>query len=186
MQPAVGRPAVAYDAVVIGAGFGGIRTMWELDRLGLTMKCFDAASDVGGTWWWNRYPGSRCDCDASVYVLRFAPELLEDWDFRDRCPSQQDLQRYLSRVAGWFPVPHASRPNQPSPGRPADDCGSRFIDMKGRSLPASQAHRVRDTGCGRALQRGRQGMDDHHRRRLFHDLSLLFTGRRAHVQTQGS
>lgn len=89
-----------YDAVVIGAGFSGIRSLWELHRLGLKVKCFDAASDVGGTWYWNRYPGSRTDCDAWVYILNFAPELKEDWDFHERCPSQQEIQRYLSRVVG--------------------------------------------------------------------------------------
>jgi len=72
------QKAVDCDAVVIGAGFSGIRSLWELDQLGLTVKCFDAASDVGGTWYWNRYPGSRTDGEAWIYILNFAPELLEE------------------------------------------------------------------------------------------------------------
>ncbi|THC87734.1 hypothetical protein EYZ11_012818 [Aspergillus tanneri] len=87
-----------YDAIVIGAGFSGIRSLWELNQLRLTVKCFDAASDVGGTWWWNRYPGSRTDGEAWVYLLNFAPELMEEWDFHERYPSQEEIQQYLSRV----------------------------------------------------------------------------------------
>lgn len=89
-----------YDAVVIGAGFSGIRSLWELDQLGLTVKCFDAASDVGGTWYWNRYPGSRTDGEAWVYILNFAPDLLEEWKYHERYPTQGEIQRYLSRIAG--------------------------------------------------------------------------------------
>jgi cation diffusion facilitator CzcD-associated flavoprotein CzcO len=94
------QKAVNYDAVIIGAGFSGIRSLWELDQLGLTVKCFDAASDVGGTWYWNRYPGSRTDGEAWIYILNFAPELLEEWNFHERYPSQEDIQGYLGRVVG--------------------------------------------------------------------------------------
>ncbi|KAK8912970.1 Phenylacetone monooxygenase [Metarhizium anisopliae BRIP 53293] len=93
------KRVVDYDAVVIGAGFSGIRSLWELDQLGLTVKCFDAASDVGGTWYWNRYPGSRTDGEAWVYILNFAPELLEEWQYHERYPTQEEIQRYLSRIA---------------------------------------------------------------------------------------
>ncbi|OGE56167.1 hypothetical protein PENARI_c003G08453 [Penicillium arizonense] len=87
-----------YDAIVIGAGFSGVRSLWELDRLGLTARCFDAGSDVGGTWWWNRYPGCRTDGEAWVYALKFLPELLEEWDFTERYPTQEEIQWYLSRI----------------------------------------------------------------------------------------
>lgn len=89
-----------YDAVVIGAGYSGIRSLWELDQQGLTVKCFDAALDVGGTWFWNRYPGACTDGEASIYLLNFEPELLEEWDFRNRFPKQSEIQTYLSRVVG--------------------------------------------------------------------------------------
>jgi len=90
-----------YDAVVIDAVFSGIRSLWELKhQLGLTVKCFDAALDVGGTWYWNRYPGPRTDGEAWIYILKFAPELLEEWDYRERYPSQEEIQGYLGRIAG--------------------------------------------------------------------------------------
>ncbi|WEW55374.1 hypothetical protein PRK78_000804 [Emydomyces testavorans] len=92
------RIAPDYDAIIIGAGFSGVRCLWELQRLGLTARCFDAGSDVGGTWWWNRYPGCRTDGEAWVYALKFLPELLEEWDYTERYPTQEEIQWYLSRV----------------------------------------------------------------------------------------
>ncbi|KAI4230028.1 MAG: hypothetical protein L6R36_000407 [Xanthoria steineri] len=87
-----------YDAIVLGAGFSGIRCLWELDQLGLTVRCYDAAPDIGGTWYWNRYPGSRTDGEAWVYLLNFAPELMEEWDFHERYPSRDEIQEYLGRI----------------------------------------------------------------------------------------
>jgi cation diffusion facilitator CzcD-associated flavoprotein CzcO len=89
-----------YDAIVIGTGFSGIRTLWELRKLGLRVKCFEAGSDVGGAWYWNRYPGARTDSEAWIYAFNFAPEVLEDWNYSERYPSQVEVQGYLSRVAG--------------------------------------------------------------------------------------
>ncbi|KAL8857423.1 MAG: hypothetical protein Q9178_006050 [Gyalolechia marmorata] len=85
------------DAILLGAGFSGIRCLWELEQLGLTVKCFDAAPDVGGTCYWNRYPESRTDGEAWVYLLKFAPELMEEWDFHERYPSRDEIQQYLDR-----------------------------------------------------------------------------------------
>lgn len=89
-----------HDAIVIGAGFSGIRTLWELDQLGLSVKCFEAGTDVGGAWYWNRYPGARTDSEGWVFVLNFSPELAEEWRYQDRYPSQAEVQQYIGRVAG--------------------------------------------------------------------------------------
>lgn len=94
------RKVTDYDAIVLGAGFSGVRSLWELDQLGLTVRCFEAAPDVGGTWYWNRYPGSRTDGEAWVYLLNFAPDLMEEWDFHERYPSRDEIQEYLGRVVG--------------------------------------------------------------------------------------
>ncbi|CAK1358567.1 Phenylacetone monooxygenase [Cercospora beticola] len=91
-----------YDAVVVGAGFGGIRTMLELQALGISMVCFDAASDVGGTWWWNRYPGARSDGEASIYTLKFSKEVADAWDYSEKYPTQQEIQSYLARVVDHY------------------------------------------------------------------------------------
>jgi hypothetical protein len=89
-----------YDAIVIGAGFSGIRSLWELGQLNLTVRCFEAGSDVGGAWYWNRYPGARTDSEAWVYAMNFIPGLREQWNYSERYPSQQEVQRYLSNVVG--------------------------------------------------------------------------------------
>ncbi|KAH6871226.1 cyclohexanone monooxygenase [Thelonectria olida] len=93
---------VDYDAVVIGAGFGGIRSLWELNELGLTVKCFEAGSDIGGAWYWNRYPGARTDSEAWVYAMNFAPGLMDEWKYSERYPSQKEVQQYLGRVVDRF------------------------------------------------------------------------------------
>lgn len=94
-----------YDAVVIGAGFGGIRALWELGKLGLTTKCFEAGSDVGGAWYWNRYPGARTDSEAWVYAMNFTQGMSDTWEYSERYPTQGEVQTYLGRVAGQFPYP---------------------------------------------------------------------------------
>ncbi|GAB7352385.1 hypothetical protein MBLNU459_g2819t1 [Dothideomycetes sp. NU459] len=91
-----------YDAIVVGAGFGGIRSLWEIRQLGLTVKCFEAGSDVGGAWYWNRYPGARTDSEAWVYTMNFAPGVSAEWDYKERYPSQDEVQRFLGRVVDRF------------------------------------------------------------------------------------
>lgn len=94
------KDRVDYDAVVIGAGFGGIRSLWELSQQGLTLKCFETAGDVGGVWFWNRYPAARTDSEAWVYSMNFAPGAKEEWNYSERYPGQEEVQTYLSRIAG--------------------------------------------------------------------------------------
>jgi cation diffusion facilitator CzcD-associated flavoprotein CzcO len=89
-----------YEAIVVGAGFGGIRSLWELGQLGMTVKCFEAGTDVGGAWYWNRYPGARTDSEAWVYSMNFVPELRDEWNYSERYPSQAEVQRYLRHVVG--------------------------------------------------------------------------------------
>jgi cyclohexanone monooxygenase len=94
-----------YDAIVIGAGFSGIRALWELGQLGLSVKCFEDASDVGGAWYWNCYPGARTDSEAWVYTLNFAPGVKETWNYSERYPSQKEVQQFLGRLVGKFVLP---------------------------------------------------------------------------------
>ena len=91
-----------YDAIVIGAGFGGLRMLHELRELGLSVKVFEAASDVGGTWYWNRYPGARTDSESWVYAYSFSKELQDDWNWSERFPPQAEALAYLRHVADRF------------------------------------------------------------------------------------
>jgi cation diffusion facilitator CzcD-associated flavoprotein CzcO len=96
-------PPGAFDAVVIGAGFSGLYQLLCLrDRLGLSTLVLEAAQDVGGTWYWNRYPGARCDSESYSYSYSFSPELEQEWDWSERYPEQPEIMRYLNHVADRF------------------------------------------------------------------------------------
>jgi cation diffusion facilitator CzcD-associated flavoprotein CzcO len=89
-----------FDAVVVGAGFSGIYMLKALrDRLGLKVRVYEAGETVGGTWYWNRYPGARCDSDSYIYCFTWDKQLLHDWDWSERYPEQPEILRYLERVA---------------------------------------------------------------------------------------
>jgi cation diffusion facilitator CzcD-associated flavoprotein CzcO len=91
------------DALVIGAGFGGLYQLLCLrDRLGLSVKALEAGDGVGGTWYWNRYPGARCDSESHVYWYTFSPELMQQWEWSERYPGQAEILRYLNFVADKF------------------------------------------------------------------------------------
>src|ERR1700729_1180208 len=91
------------DALGIGAGFAGLYQLLCLrDRLGLSVRALEAGSGVGGTWYWNRYPGARCDSESHVYWYTFSPELMREWEWSERYPGQAEILRYLNFVADRF------------------------------------------------------------------------------------
>ncbi|MFU2325036.1 flavin-containing monooxygenase [Pseudomonas sp. NFX98] len=87
------------DAIVIGAGFAGMYMLYRLRALGFKAQGFEAGSDVGGAWYWNRYPGARCDVQSLVYSYSFSPELEEEWRWSERYAAQPEIQAYLSYAA---------------------------------------------------------------------------------------
>lgn len=92
------RAEVTVDTVVVGAGFGGLRALHEMRELGLSAIVLEAAGDVGGTWFWNRYPGARTDSESWVYAFPF-PEIQDEWDWTERFPTQSEALAYLNFVA---------------------------------------------------------------------------------------
>ena len=88
-----------YDVVVVGAGFAGIYALWKAKKMGYKVKGFERASDVGGTWFWNSYPGARCDVESYNYAYFFDDSIVRDWEWSDACASQEEIQRYLRFVA---------------------------------------------------------------------------------------
>src|SRR2546426_5691610 len=99
MEASTRRGATEVDAIVIGAGFGGLRMLHELRELGLSVKVLEAGTDVGGTWYWNRYPGARTDTESWAYIVNFSEELNAEWDWSERFPTQPEVLRYLRHVA---------------------------------------------------------------------------------------
>src|ERR1700733_5430087 len=89
-----------FDAVVIGAGFSGLHMLKSLrDKLGLKVRVYEAGDTVGGTWYWNRYPGARCDSDSYIYCFTWDKQLLQEWEWSERYPEQPEILRYLEHVA---------------------------------------------------------------------------------------
>lgn len=87
------------DVVVIGAGFSGIYASHILFQQGMTVCGFEAAPDVGGTWYWNRYPGARCDVLSMEYAFTFSEEIFQEWTWTERYPAQPEILRYLNFAA---------------------------------------------------------------------------------------
>ena len=99
----VSRSAPEFDAIVIGAGFGGLYALHKLrNEQGLKVQGFDKAGDVGGTWYWNRYPGALSDSETQVYCYSFDKELLQEWDFDTSYVNQPKILSYLNHVAERF------------------------------------------------------------------------------------
>jgi cation diffusion facilitator CzcD-associated flavoprotein CzcO len=97
------RSVAEFDALVIGAGFSGLYQLYSLrDRLGLSVQVLEAGEGVGGTWYWNRYPGARCDSESHSYCYTFSRELLEEWQWTERYPGDAEIRRYLNHVADRF------------------------------------------------------------------------------------
>src|SRR5260370_30580044 len=91
------------DAVIIGAGFYGMYMLHSLrDKLDLKVTVFEAGDGVGGTWYWNRYPGARCDSDSYIYCYTFDKNLLQEWEWSERYPEQDEILRYLEHCAERF------------------------------------------------------------------------------------
>jgi cyclohexanone monooxygenase len=98
MSTSPARPA-DLDAVVIGAGFSGLYMLHRLrNDMGLSVRVYETGGGVGGTWYWNRYPGARSDSDSYVYCYSFDRDLLQEWEWSERYPEQHEIRAYLEHV----------------------------------------------------------------------------------------
>jgi cation diffusion facilitator CzcD-associated flavoprotein CzcO len=91
-----------YDAIVIGAGVAGLYQLYRLRQAGLSVRLYEDGSGVGGTWYWNRYPGCRFDSESESYGYSWSPELLQEWDWKEHYSGQPENERYLNFVADKF------------------------------------------------------------------------------------
>ncbi len=91
-----------YDVIVVGAGFAGMYMLHRLRGLGLKVRVFEQGGDVGGTWYWNRYPGARCDVESMQYSYSFSEELQQEWDWSERYAPQPEILSYARHVADRF------------------------------------------------------------------------------------
>ena len=91
-----------YDVIVIGAGFGGMYALHRLRKLGYRVRVLEAADGVGGTWYWNRYPGARCDVESLEYSYSFDNDLQQEWEWPERFSAQPDIEKYANHVANRY------------------------------------------------------------------------------------
>ena len=91
-----------YDAIIVGAGIAGLYQLYQLRKIGLKVRVFESGTGVGGTWYWNRYPGARFDSESYSYGYSFSQELLDEWDWSEHFASQPEILRYLQFVADKF------------------------------------------------------------------------------------
>jgi cyclohexanone monooxygenase len=94
------------DAIVIGAGFSGLYMLHRLRQLGLSTRVLEAADGIGGTWYWNRYPGARCDSESYIYSYSFSDEIQQEWKWTCRYPEQPEILRYLNYVTDKLDLRH--------------------------------------------------------------------------------
>ena len=95
-------PAADFDAIIIGAGMSGMYQLYRLRELGMRVRVFEAGTGVGGTWYWNRYPGARFDSESYTYGYSFSKELLQEWNWSEHFAGQPETQAYLNLVADKF------------------------------------------------------------------------------------
>ena len=98
------RPEVGavFDAVIVGAGFAGLYMLHRLRGLGFTARVYEAGGGVGGTWYWNRYPGARCDVESMQYSFSFSEELDQQWDWLEKYAPQPEILAYANHVTDRF------------------------------------------------------------------------------------
>lgn len=90
------------DAVIVGAGISGLYQLHKLRNLGLRTRVIEAGNGIGGTWYWNKYPGARCDIESTFYSYSFSPELEQEWNWTEKFATQPEILRYINHVADRF------------------------------------------------------------------------------------
>ena len=98
----VSQPTRSVDVVVVGAGFAGVYALYKLREIGMTSAVFEAGGGVGGTWYWNRYPGARCDIESLEYSYQFSEELQQEWSWSERYSPQPEILAYINHVTDRF------------------------------------------------------------------------------------
>ena len=135
------------DAVVVGAGFGGMYMAHLLRGLGLTVQGYERGSGVGGTWFWNRYPGCRCDVESMEYSYQFSDDLQQDWQWSERYSPQPEILAYAEHVAERFDIASMFQFNTTVTAAHYDDAAQLWQVQTDRGEPVRARYVVMATGC---------------------------------------
>jgi cyclohexanone monooxygenase len=136
-----------YDVVIVGAGFSGLYMLHRLRIAGFKTRVFEQANDVGGTWYWNRYPGARCDIESMQYAYSFSPELEQEWEWTERYATQPEILRYVNHVADRFDLRHDIQFNTCVATAIFNETGSRWMIETNDGEHISATYCVMATGC---------------------------------------
>jgi cyclohexanone monooxygenase len=134
-----------HDVVIVGAGFAGMYLLHRLREAGFAAHVYEAAEDVGGTWYWNRYPGARCDSESMQYSYSFSSELEQEWEWSERFATQPEILRYLSHVADRFDL-RRDITFGASVSSAVANAGGWTVELENGELVEAQ-HVVLATGC---------------------------------------
>jgi len=135
------------DVAVVGAGFAGLYLLHRLRRAGLTAVALESADDVGGTWYWNRYPGARCDIQTSDYSYTFDPELESAWQWSEKYATQPEILRYLGFVADRYELRRDIRFGTQVATATWDEAAQRWLLTTSNGAPVSCRHYIMASGC---------------------------------------
>ncbi len=135
------------DAVIVGAGFAGLYMLHRLRGLGLSARVFETGKGVGGTWYWNRYPGARCDVESMDYSYSFSDELQQEWRWTERYSSQPEILRYINHVADRFDLRRDITLETRVTSAVFDEAASRWTVRTDRGHEVSARFCIMATGC---------------------------------------
>jgi cyclohexanone monooxygenase len=139
--------ASCFDAVIVGAGFAGLYMLHRVRGLGFSARIYEAGSGVGGTWFWNRYPGARCDVESLEYSYSFSEGLEEEWQWTERYASQPEILRYLNHVAERFDLKREIQFDTRVTSAIFDETANRWTILIDRGDRVSAKFCVMATGC---------------------------------------
>jgi cyclohexanone monooxygenase len=139
--------AAAVDAVVVGAGLAGLYMLHRLRGLGLSARAFEAGEGVGGTWYWNRYPGARCDVESLEYSYSFSDELQQEWAWSERYATQPEILRYINHAADRFDLRRDVQCGTRVTAAVFDEAASRWTIRTDRGDRVSARFCIMATGC---------------------------------------
>jgi cation diffusion facilitator CzcD-associated flavoprotein CzcO len=135
------------DVAVVGAGFSGLYMLHRLRELGFSAVAFDEADDVGGTWYWNRYPGARCDVPTTDYAYSFDGQLETDWTWSEKYATQPEILAYLQHVADRYDLRRDIRFGTRITGAVWDEAGRRWQLRTDHGDEVSCRYYVMASGC---------------------------------------
>jgi cyclohexanone monooxygenase len=185
------KPSGELDAVIVGAGFAGLYMLYRLRNMGLSVRVFEAGSGVGGTWYWNRYPGARCDVESVQYSYQFSDALQQEWDWTERYATQPEILRYANHVADRFDLRRDIQFNTKVTAATFDEATRRWTIQTDGGAKVNAKFCIMATGCLSSANTPRiEGLETfrgpvYHTGRWPHE-PVDFTGRRGGVIGTGS